>query len=257
MVRPTPEINRVKALPPTNKILLVLPFWEHDKPQAMKLARLLADLEPGHSSQADLLFVSRFDCTHDTSTVREVSRKFNVYTHTSKRRGTGWPMGCNSLFFGSLEWVYHKIAAGQVPHYKSILMLAADGAPLQKDWLVPFRSASAFQKDVFVSGALIYDSVNGHDHINGDCMLLSGDLEFLRWLAITVGDVSVTAGWDWILSEEFKRWGWQDLSFVRSVWNKRTEFTSQEWDEAILGGVVWYHGQKGNSLLELSRKKLL
>lgn len=240
----------------TSKILLVLPFWEHDKLQAMRLARLLSDLEPEHSTQADLLFVSRFDCTHDTATVRDVSRKFNVYTHTSKRRGTGWPMGCNSLFFGSMEWVYHKISAGQVPGYKSILMLAADGAPLRKDWLSLFHSQRD-EKGVFVSGAMIYDTVNGHDHINGDCVLLSGDLEFLKWLAVTVGDVSVTAGWDWILSAEFERWGWKDLPFVRSVWSKRTEFTAQEWDEALLSGVVWYHGQKGHSLLDMSRKKLI
>jgi hypothetical protein len=149
------------------------------------------------------------------------------------------------------------MANSQVPHYKSILVLAGDGAPLRKDWLSVFRGESDAQKEVFVSGAMLYDTINGHDHINGDCILLSGDLDFLRWLVITVGDVSVTAGWDWILAAEFKRWGWKDLPYVRSIWNKRTPFTSEEWDETVLQGVVWYHGQKGNSLLDMSRKNLI
>src|SRR6476660_7427789 len=100
-------------------MLICLPFWEGDKLQCMTLAKLLADLEETHSTKADVLFIARFDCKHDMDVVRNISRKFNVYTHTSKRRGTGWPMGCNSLFFGTLEWVYYKMAGAQVPHYRS------------------------------------------------------------------------------------------------------------------------------------------
>lgn len=217
------------------------------------MAQLLADLEPAHSSQADILFVARFDCHHDLVAEKKVSRKFNVFSHTSKRRGTGWPMGCNSLFFGAMEWVYHKINAGQVPAYKSILLLAGDGAPLRSDWLSIFRAEQ--ENGAVISGALIPDEV--HPHINGDAILLSSNLEFLKWIAVTVGDVSVTAGWDWILSEEFKRKGWKNLSFVRSAWNKRSAFTEDEWEEATGSGIAWYHGQKGFSLLNLSRKKLL
>lgn len=241
--------------PSSNKILLVIPFWEGDKPQAMKLAQLLADIEPQHSAWADMLFVSRFDCSHDIEAEKKVSRKFNTFSYTSKRRNTGWPRGCNALFFGAMEWIFHKINSGQVPHYKSILLIAPDGAPLRREWLSFFRKED--EKKVFVSGALIEDSINGHPHINGDCMLLSSDLEFLRWVAVTVGDVSSTAGWDWALAADFQRWGWKNLSFVRSAWNKRTAFIPEEWDEAISNGIVWFHGQKGNSLLKMSREKLL
>jgi hypothetical protein len=239
--------------PPTNKVLIVIPFWEGDKKQAMKMARLLADLEASHSKEADVLFVSRFDCVHDYETERYVSRKFNTFSWTSKRRGTGWPMGCNSLFFGAMEWCYHKINSAQVPAYKSILLLAGDGAPLRKDWLSYFLTER--ENGAVISGALIPDEA--HPHINGDAILLSGNLEFLKWIAITVGDVSVTAGWDWLLSEEFKRKGWRNLPFVRSAWNKRSEFTDAEWEASINDGIVWYHGQKGFSLLNMCRKMLL
>ncbi len=242
--------------PATNKILLVIPFWEGDKPQAMKLAKLLADLEPKHSDQADLLFVSRFDCAHDIAAEKLVSRKFNTFSYTSKRRGTGWPMGCNALFFGAMEWAFHKVNAGQVPAYKAVLILAGDGAPLQKDWLSFFLAEVG---QAAVAGALI-ESVPGFDgypHINGDTMLLSGDVEFLRWLALGVGDISTVVGWDWALAPAFKARGWKNLPFVKSGWNKRTPFTDEEWSGQQAAGVVWFHGQKGNSLLDLARKKLL
>jgi hypothetical protein len=219
----------------------------------MKMAQLLADLEPAHSTEADILFVSRFDCKHDLEAEKKVSRKFNVFSYTSKRRGTGWPMGCNSLFFGAMEWCYHKINAGQVPHYRQILLLAGDGCPLRKDWLSFFRSEN--DKGVFISGALIPDEV--HPHINGDTVLISSKLEDLKWIALTVGDVSVTAGWDWILSADFERRGWKNLPYVRSVWNKRSPFTSDDWKEATDAGIVWFHGQKGFSLLDMCRKMLL
>lgn len=243
----------------TNKILIVLLFWEGDKTVTMKLARLLADLEPVHSKQADMLFVSRFDCTHDDHTLRYCSRKFNVFQHTSKRRGVGWPAGCNSIFFGALEWVYHKMAAGQIPGYRSVLILGGDGAPLKKDWLELFTEASRVgaEKKVFISGALVQDKSHGHDHINGDCALLSGDLDFLRWLAVTVGDVSVNAGWDWILAKDFALRGWRNLPFVKSVWNRREPFTQDDWKREVNEGTVWFHGQKGLSLLEVARKNLL
>jgi hypothetical protein len=243
----------------TNKILIVLLYWEGDRAQAMKLARLLADLEAGHSARADFLFVARFDCKHDDDTIRYVSRKFNVFKHVSQRRGIGWPMGCNSIFFGALEWVYHKMAAKQIPHYRSILILGGDGAPLSRDWLSSFINESEMlhKKQVFVSGALVQAKEHGHDHINGDCMLLSGNLDFLRWLAVTVGDVSVSAGWDWVLAKEFENWGWKGLPFVKSVWNRRKEFTQADWDAEVAAGTVWFHGQKAYSLLNLGRKNLL
>jgi hypothetical protein len=245
----------MKAAIPTNKILIALLFWEGDKNQAMKLARLLADLEPAHSEAADFLFVARFDCQHDENTIRHVSRKFNVHRHTSKRRGTGWPMGCNAIFFGMLEWAYHKMNAHLVPGYKAILVLGGDGAPLKADWIPAF--VNNVKPGVFVSGALIPDPVNGHDHINGDCALLSGDLKFLKWLTLGIGDVSTVAGWDWILSEDFKRWGWQDLPFVKSVWNRPGRFTQEDWEREGTSGVIWYHGVKRDDLLELARKNLL
>lgn len=231
-------------------------FWDGDKPQAMKLARLLADIQPGHSNEADFLFVCRFDSSHDDAVVRHVTRRFNTYTHRSKRRGVGWPVGCNSLFFGSLEWVYHMMAGGKVPCYRNVLILGADSVPLTVDWLKNMRAYwDELQKhtEVFVAGAM--GEAGGRMHINGDCMMLSGRLDFLKWLAVTIGDITVPAGWDWVLNDEFKRWGWADFPFVKSLWRKAT-FTRQEWDYAKNLGWEFVHGVKDDTLLDLAREQL-
>lgn len=227
----------------------------------MELAQLLADLEPKHSQQADILFVSRFDCPHDVKAEREVSRKFNVFSYTSKRRGVGWPIGCNSIFFGAMDWVYNNIAYGKVPHYKAVLFLGADSCPLKKDWLTQMHYAWDSANKVgptYVAGALIPGVPGeGHDHINGDCMMLSGDLKFLKWLAIGVQDIKFSAGWDWLLAHDFEtRWGWADFAFIKSLWRRPT-FSASDWDEFTRQGVSWIHGVKDFSLIKLARKNLL
>lgn len=250
----------MKAIQDSNKILIVLPFWAGDRDQAFKLARLLADLEPGHSELADILFVARFDCKHGEQTVKHVSRKFNVHTYTSKKRGVGWPAGCNSLFFGSVEWIYHKMNAGHIPRYKAVFNMGADCAPLSKDWLSQLCGgwdAAAKKKPLYAAGPLIPGSAHGREHINGDAMMLSGDLKFLKWLAMDIEDIRVPAGWDWILASEFERWGWTDFPFIKSYWRYPGQFPQSEWDIEVFRGISFIHGVKGDSLLNLARKNLL
>lgn len=249
------EHKRMSTLS-TNKILVVIQYWAGDRDQAIKLARLLADLEPRHSELADVCFVARFDSSHDTSAVRHVSTKFNCYTYVSRRRGMGWPHGCNSLFFGGLEYVYHSIMGKKMPHYKAVLVLGADTTPLEKDWLARIHEAwDSRMSGVYVAGAML--PAAGRDHINGDCILLSTDPKFLKWLAVDVGDVTTTAGWDWHLAGQFSSWGWQNFPIIKSAWNRKIEFTELDWLTETSAGTVMFHGQKGDSLLDLARKKLL
>jgi len=239
----------------SDKILITILFWQQDRAQAMQLAKLLADLEPEHCKSADILFVSRFDCKHDVEAEKYVSRKFNIYSYTSTRRGVGWPLGCTSIFFGAIEWVYGKIMGKKIPHYKAVLILGADSVPLRKDWISQMNAAwgaANKTKEIFVAGALIPNPAR--DHINGDCCLLSGKMNFLKFLAVGVQDGKV--GWDWALADSFKKWGWADFPFVRSLWRCPT-FTQSDWNAFSAAGVSWIHGVKDESLLELSRKNLL
>ena len=61
-----------------SKLLLALQYWDGDKEMAMKVARLIADMEPAHNADVDFLFCSRFDCTHDMDSVAHVAKKFRV-----------------------------------------------------------------------------------------------------------------------------------------------------------------------------------
>lgn len=247
--------------PPSNKILIQIPFWAGDRNQAFKMARFLADLQPSFCDQADILFTSRFDSRHGEETIKYVSRKFKVWKHTSKRRQTGWPLGCNGLLFGGLEFFYHKKAAGQIPNYRAIFNMEGDCVPLSKDWIshiVNEWDANRISRKVpiYVAGALIPGDAERRAHVNGGACLLSGDLDFMKWLVLTASSFQAKVGWDWILAPEFQRWGWTDIYGLQSWWNTKTFFKG-DWDRVLASGVFFIHGIKDDSLLNLARKKLL
>jgi hypothetical protein len=249
----SPIIHLVK--PASRKMLLVLQFWEGDKAQAMALARLLADLEPAHSSLADFLFVHRFDCEPDAESVKHVSRKFNVLTHRSTRRSTGWPRGCNGLFFGGLEYLYHMSAENpKTPRYKAAFFMEADCCPLHRAWL-PWLNAKwdAFNGSAYVAGVKV-EGPTVAEHINGNC-IMSGNLKFLNWLVKSVGEPP-NVGWDYALAGEFRRWGAAEIKGMQFHWKAPT---MSEDDLTLLkaDGAVWLHGIKDFSALEYARKTLL
>lgn len=239
-----------------DKLLIILPFWNGDKAKMTLLARLLADLEPAHSKLADILFVARFDSKHDPKLIQYVSKKFNIYKHTSMRQGTGWPHGCNSLWFGSVEWCYRMMQAKKVPHYRALLNMEADCVPVRQDWLQTIKTqwaAVSSKRPVAMAGDII--EIGGREHINANAVI-SGDLHFLRWMATIAGGHEKPAGWDWYLADDIRRWGWARLPGVRSCWNTPT-FTESDWEREQRDGTCLFHGVKDDSLHILSRKKLI
>jgi hypothetical protein len=240
-----------------SRILLALQFWHGDKEQAMKVARLIADLEPRHSERVDFLFVARFDTTHDMDTVKHVAAKFNVKTFINRhRRGVGWPFGCNDLWFGCMDHIYTEREAGHMPDYKFILTLEADSSPLRRDWIL--RLEEFWDKArVKVCGPMIPHGPpeSGHKHINGNAMF-SGDMDFLRLVSRKIGGCNPAGGWDWLLAPRFMKLGWANCPLMRSHWRapNATEggvYTLQE------NGVVFLHGVKDDSVLSYIRKTAL
>jgi len=230
------------------KILLVLQFWARDKAEAMKRARLIADLQHEHCDRADFLFVSRFDCPHDPETVKQVSRKFNTYTTISKRRGTGWPLGCNDLFFGSLDWIYSNVVAGKIPAYKAILTFEADSCPLHSNWLQQLSS------EWDAAGTKVYGpQVDPGPHINGNTML-SGDLQFLKWLSRDIGGCTPHGGWDFVLREELIKRGVVNALSMRSWW-RCPSVNAETYEQLLAQNVCFLHGCKDDSLVKLVRQK--
>lgn len=244
------------AHPVSNKILIAIQFWDGDKAQALKLARYLADLEPRHTPLADIIFISRFDCKQDfLPVVKEVSRKFDVFSYVSPRRGIGWPDGCNSLWFGAMEWAYSFMESKRVPQYKAIFTCEGDGAPVLPNWLQLMSSAwdgtQQGQKKVYIAGPLVKG--NGvEEHINGNC-LISGNLKFLHWITRRVGDCPSRMGWDYFLRDAFKQWGWANIPGMVS-WYNTPHFPKEQFADMQRQGLIWVHGDKSNSLIDYGRE---
>lgn len=232
------------------KILLALQFWEGDKAEAMKRARLIADLQHGHSDKADFLFVSRFDCSHDMGTVEQVSRKFNTFHIINRRRGVGWPHGCNELFFGTMDWVYSYMEAGRIPDYKAVLTFEADSAPLHPNWINDLSSAWD-AANVKVYGPLLE---NG-PHINGNCMM-SADKQFLYWLTRQKGGCTPVGGWDYLFYREFQKWGTANAPGMRSWWRQPT-MDEATYESLLSQNVCFHHGCKDDSIVRHVRRKFL
>lgn len=234
------------------KILIALQYWDGDRTRALELARFLADLEPMHTDLADFLFMARFDSSLDPAVVAHVARKFNVYSRVSKRRGVGWPCGCNELWFSVMEWVESMIRAKKVPAYKAIFTCEADGAPIQRDWIA--RLSAEWDrvnkpKPIVMAGALVQPG----PHINGNA-LMSGEPNFLTWIARRVGGVAINTGWDYRLANDFQKRGWADIPGIKSIYNTPT-FSQDQYNAMVSSGWVWIHGCKDTSLICMGRAR--
>src|SRR5690242_5637175 len=116
-------------------IILALQFWDGDKAQAMKLARLCADIEPHKRNDVYFLFSARFDCRHDQETVEYVSQKNRVLLHTTKRKATGWPNGPNQQMACTYEHWMELGKRQRIEPMSGIMLMEADCVSLAKDWI--------------------------------------------------------------------------------------------------------------------------
>lgn len=236
--------------PPT-KILLALQFFEGDQARAMKVARLIADMQPRHCEIADFLFVSRFDCGHDKPTLDHVSRKFNTYSYVNRRRGKEWPHGCNDLWFGTMDWVYEVNVAKRFPVYKAILTFEADASPVAPNWISEISQEWDRAQPAKVVGAY---QTSPAPHINGNAMF-SGDIQFLKKIR-DIGGCNPLAGWDFALASIFQKAGWKDSNLFRSWWNCKS-VSDETFSQLGREGVAFFHGCKTEDLLDRVRQRYL
>lgn len=239
-----------------NKLLLALQYWDGDKAQAIRLARLIADIEPRHCESADFLFVSRFDCTHDEETILHVQKKFNVHTYINRhRRGTGWPHGCNDLWFGTMDHVFSFCEAKRMPPYKAILTFEADSCPLVPNWIRELSNAWDAQQARSITKVYGPRVEYPLPHINGNA-LFGGDLLTLHKISRQIGGCPPDKGWDFILAKQFKQMGWGDCPLMKSQWQCKT-MSESDIDEHRKAGVVFLHGVKDDSVLTDVRKRFV
>lgn len=248
--------NRKVSFPHTNRILIMLTFWEGDRTQALQLARFLADLEPEHTELADLLLVNRFDCAPpEHETLVYLSRKFNVGSYTSTRCETGWPNGCNGIVASGLTEVKRQMDGKRAPAYKAIFNCEADGAPCIQNWISEMSKAwdaAEAKRPTYIAGPLVQRPA---EHINAN-FLVSCDPRFLGWLIQKINSMPRQGGWDFVLARDFRRWGWADIPRMRSYWQTPT-FGVNQYMQAMREKLIWLHGVKDASLINHGREYIL
>lgn len=241
------------------KILVALQFWAGDRAHAESLAKFLADFQQGHSEDADVLLVNRFDCPPlSHRAIDSLSRKFNVFQYKTKSRLTGWPTGCNGLWTSTIEWVRSMCYGGKAPHYKAVFTCEADGAPIHRDWILRLHNGwdrVNSLSQVVIAGPMV--GIDGPDtpmavHINGNC-LYSGRRDALDWALRTVPTVHPMAGWDYAMRGEFAKKGWANLEEMRSYYNS-SSFTPLEYKKMLEDQLAWVHGDKSGILIKYGRE---
>lgn len=154
------------------KLLIVLQCWSGDKDMAMKVARLLADIEQQPSQIADIMLVFK-GCSVDMDTVNYVAKKFSqVHTFQPRRISTGWPASCNDTFFESFGQFFMRCRSGAWD-YDVAMFIEPDVVPLTVNWIETLRD-EWYASGKHVVGA--YFSPSGpagyqQHHINGNMMI--------------------------------------------------------------------------------------
>jgi len=111
------------------KILFCLLYWNEDRLQVEKLARLMADLRPEITEQAQIMFVARYDAKLPSmATQAHVQAKFEkVFVWQCNRRGEGFPGGCNEMAYGLFNHILtERHLHGNFKDITTIMILEGD-----------------------------------------------------------------------------------------------------------------------------------
>ncbi len=130
------DSNLVPWRPPG--LVVALQYWAGDEERAMRLARLMADIEPAHRSDLVLVLVRRFDLDMSAlaaQTVMHCNGKFVTYGLQSGTRGAGHPDGANALWDGTMSLLADRWRTGDL-NYAFVFTVEADGCPLASDWVI-------------------------------------------------------------------------------------------------------------------------
>ncbi len=228
------------------RFILALQFFRDDRATAMRLARLLADIEPKFRDDIEFLFVARFDVDHDPETISYVAEKFTTNWITTHTKWMGWPAGCNGIAKDLLEWV-----SASRPEAPGLLMIEPDCVPCTADWLTRIMDEwdAAVTAGAWQMGAW-RPSGGEHGHVNGNCVIAP------ECAGAMAGVITEHTAWDCLVAPWVKhRWRLTDL--IRNHFESKeatlASFHDREHDEesdipALL------HGYKDDSAYEIARR---
>lgn len=167
------------------KLLLALQFYSGDMDIALDVAQLVADIEKSNralripAADVEFLFSVRFDTNIDTpkfkSTKQLIESLWKTHVLVGRRKDTGWPDGCNSVWHETMMWSREMVKGGK-GKWDAVLTFESDACPLTGDWIqslaAEWQNAKIQNPDLISVGHLLVDP----PHINGnalfDAMLL-------------------------------------------------------------------------------------
>lgn len=239
-------------------MILALRFSAESQAQAMKLARLLADLEPKPRQDVLLAF------THKTMDVLDLrlfddtflycSRKFQVTRAAVGTDSRGWPWGPNDMWIRTVDYFATEFKRGL--KYTSIFVIDGnDSAPLHPKWidLVKNEHARTLALERRVTGAANRLDTRG-EHVNANMVV-----EFSFWndhpeLVMPVPEKGRRSkAHDVYYGKTFLK-NASTSSIVCNEWRSRG-ITREIMDERATRS-AWLHGYKDENLCDVARQRL-
>lgn len=237
-----------------SSLLVCLAYWQGDWAMAREVARLLSDLLPSRQQNVEFLFQRRFDCEKpDTGIVHHCEEKFaRVHVRRSRRRGVGFPMGCNELAFDLFDFMFCN--RQDFLRVDGVLLIEADCVMLSRAWnhelISEWRRARAAGK--LVCGSFIPKNFNGGPfHINASAIYR---WDILKHVPALVGSPG-TVGWDWYHGVRLHPVGY-DTPLIHLDYRRRSiapgELFSPRKEKKV---PVLYHGVKDDSAIRAVRER--
>lgn len=235
----------------TSRLLLVVPYWDGDKADAMRSLIQATELIKDRSDEIGLLIVYRYDSTPPSdSDLRFFSTKFrDVKVWRCDRRGKGYPMGPNEMYFGTFQYV--RDPKSRLSDYEAILVMESDCVMIREDW---HREMIKVWQDAKTNGKLITGAVieNGYDgyprHVNAAAIYYRkiGDM---TPLLSSDGNL----GWDWVFGRQLMPFTQDSPAFQLKF--KQPTIGEEEMEDVFDSPVVMLHGIKDDSVIQAVKRR--
>lgn len=230
-------------------IILALQYWNGDREQAIRLARLMADVEREKRSDVVFLFVHRMDAQPpDKATIEHVATKFpRVHVHKGVRPGAGHPAGCNSLWTDVALKLYSMQSMA-----KYAWTFEADNVPIRRDWINRLKQEMVLME---ATGAMVggfYHAASTKplqfEHINGNMLVRCDFAQKFQQIFSCPPNIA----WDIYMARHVLPYarpgGWIYNAYRQIGWHCRDYFSKQ------CDGAVLVHGIRDNSGTSFVRK---
>lgn len=161
-------------------LILALQYWRGDERKAIRLARLLADLEQERRGDCILALCRANDCRLSAAMKRTAEychHKFPaVMVIQSNRPASGHPDGPNQQWISFMETFCNERAAGRIK-VDNVFTFEADGVPLSVDWidrLIAAHRRTVDQGKQITAAIMNLATHSGMVHPNGNLVMQTG-----------------------------------------------------------------------------------